>query len=83
MRGRNAIAIIMGRDRSGVLAIIACVFESFFLPFAVISIVLPRAGKPLPNGIYKEQSQARHGLNLSRGPDPRSSYSFSTRTPAM
>jgi len=29
-------------------------------------------GKPLPEGIYKEQSASRMGLNLPRGPDPRS-----------
>ncbi|KAF7306001.1 hypothetical protein HMN09_00754600 [Mycena chlorophos] len=33
-----------------------------------------RMGKPLPNSIYLEKTAARHGLKLSRGPDPRSSH---------
>ncbi|KAF5381795.1 hypothetical protein D9615_005438 [Tricholomella constricta] len=31
-----------------------------------------RMGKPLPKSIYEEQSAERMGLNLRRGPDPRS-----------
>jgi len=31
-----------------------------------------RMGKPLPNSIYNEQTASRMGLNLPRGPDPRS-----------
>ncbi|GLB41022.1 putative MYND finger [Lyophyllum shimeji] len=31
-----------------------------------------RMGKPLPERIYKEKSAERMGLNLRRGPDPRS-----------
>ncbi|KAF9649326.1 hypothetical protein BDM02DRAFT_3094964, partial [Thelephora ganbajun] len=29
-------------------------------------------GRPLPEGIYKKKSASRMGLNLPRGPDPRS-----------
>ncbi|KAF7315697.1 hypothetical protein MIND_00085300 [Mycena indigotica] len=32
-----------------------------------------RMGKPLPDSIYKEKTASRHGLQLQRGPDPRSS----------
>ncbi|KAJ6500194.1 hypothetical protein C8R47DRAFT_1257850 [Mycena vitilis] len=32
-----------------------------------------RMGKPLPSSIYNEKTASRHGLNLRRGPDPRSS----------
>ena len=31
-----------------------------------------RMGKPLPESIYKEKTASRMGLNLPRGPDPRS-----------
>ena len=31
-----------------------------------------RMGKPLPEGIYKQKTAASMGLNLPRGPDPRS-----------
>ncbi|KAF9560651.1 hypothetical protein CPC08DRAFT_665197 [Agrocybe pediades] len=31
-----------------------------------------RMGKPLPDKIYNEDSASRHGLQLRRGPDPRS-----------
>ncbi|KDQ17582.1 hypothetical protein BOTBODRAFT_29757 [Botryobasidium botryosum FD-172 SS1] len=31
-----------------------------------------RMGQPLPDSIYKEVDPARHGLELPRGPDPRS-----------
>ncbi|KAJ7497606.1 hypothetical protein FB451DRAFT_1018170 [Mycena latifolia] len=31
-----------------------------------------RMGKPLPSGIFNEQTPFRHGLTLRRGPDPRS-----------
>jgi len=31
-----------------------------------------RMGKALPNGVYNEQSASRMGLQLRRGPDPRS-----------
>jgi len=31
-----------------------------------------RMGKPLPEGIYNEKTTSRMGLNLPRGPDPRS-----------
>ncbi|EJD42517.1 hypothetical protein AURDEDRAFT_89441 [Auricularia subglabra TFB-10046 SS5] len=29
-------------------------------------------GKPLPDNVFNEKNMERHGLNLSRGPDPRS-----------
>ena len=73
---------IMGWDRSRVLAITVGAFE-FFSSSAVIAIILSRAGKPLPNSVYKEQSQTRHGLNLSCSPDPRSFHPSLARTPAM
>jgi len=31
-----------------------------------------RMGRPLPEGIFKKKSATRMGLNLPRGPDPRS-----------
>ncbi|KDQ17573.1 hypothetical protein BOTBODRAFT_29748 [Botryobasidium botryosum FD-172 SS1] len=31
-----------------------------------------RMGKPLPDKIYKKKTPSRHGLELPRGPDPRS-----------
>ena len=44
-----------------------------FLFFLVLIAIVPsRMGKPLPDSIYKERSQTRHSLKLSRGPDPRS-----------
>ena len=40
-------------------------------------------GKPLPDSIYKERSQTRHGLKLSRGPDPRSFHPGIAQVSAM
>ncbi|KDR69935.1 hypothetical protein GALMADRAFT_255247 [Galerina marginata CBS 339.88] len=31
-----------------------------------------RMGKPLPDSVFNDDSATRHGLNLRRGPDPRS-----------
>ena len=56
---------------------------SFFSSSSVIAIVLSRSGKLLPESVYKERSQTRDGLNLSRGPDPRSFHASLTRTPVM
>ena len=40
-------------------------------------------GKPLPDSIYKERSQTRHGLKLLRGPDPRSFHPGIAQVSAM
>ncbi|KIM38938.1 hypothetical protein M413DRAFT_447589 [Hebeloma cylindrosporum] len=42
-----------------------------------------RMGKALPDSIYKERCQTRHGLQLSRGPDPRSYHPQIAQVSAM
>jgi len=39
---------------------------------AWVDLDLYRMKKPLPDGIYMKKSASRMGLNLPRGPDPRS-----------
>jgi hypothetical protein len=66
-------AIIMERGLRPVLVISAGTFSGAidFFPSA-FDFDLCRMGKPLPDGIYKERTSSRVGLNLPRGPDPRS-----------
>ena len=42
------------------------------VPLARVDLDSYRMGKPLPEGIYKKKTTTRMGLNLPRGPDPRS-----------
>ena len=68
-------AIIMGRDLSLALAISAgtsseVITVDCFDVWADLNFC--RMGKPLPDSIYMERSATRMGLNLPRGPDPRS-----------
>jgi len=66
-------AIIMGRDLSLALAISAGALSEIVDWFDVwIDLDFYRMGKPLPESIYMKQSATRMGLNLPRGPDPRS-----------
>ena len=61
-----------------------CVWRFFFFfPRVLIAIVPSRMGKPLPDSIYKERCQTRHGLKLLRGPDPRSFHPRMAQVSAM
>ena len=74
----------MGQGRSRVVAISAGAFDVFFFfPRVLITVVPSRMGKPLPDSIYKERCQTRHGLKLLRGPDPRSFHPRMNQVSAM
>lgn len=73
MRGWIGDVIIMARALNRVLVTIAGELALFsFFSFFDRSDLVARMGKPLPNKIYNEDSASRFGLELRRGPHPRS-----------
>ena len=66
-------ATITGEVRSHAVVISAS--KSFSYPnylSSVAELYARRMGKALPDKIYKERTASRMGLDLARGPDPRS-----------